>query len=108
MRDLNTRPCAFVQIVNAKVIHVAPVEVQAHGDVAIGGHAGDVNMIGVRHKGTNRTRREQEHAAANEFDSFIAVTRRIETNVAALVQHAAHHAYHAPAAVIVDRRPLAG
>ena len=89
-------------------VHVAAVEVQADAGFAVVGHAGHVDMVGVGHKAGHRSGCKQDDAAARQGNVFIGSTVRFQADIAALFQHALQHAHHAPAAVVVHRRPLPG
>ena len=103
--DAPTCPCA--NIVYVEVAHHASVEVQADYSGPFQRNSSDVNVIGVWNETRNRAMPQQHSAAASEVDIYISASIRRESYVAALFQNSFDHADHAPASVIVNRRPLA-
>jgi rhodanese-related sulfurtransferase len=103
--DAPTCPCA--NIVYVEVAHHASVEMQADCPGPFQRNSSDVNVIGVWNEARDRAMPQQHSTAACEVDICISASIRRESYVAALFQNSFDHADHAPASVIVNRRPLA-
>src|SRR6185436_16838476 len=107
VRDIHAAPRARVEVVDVEAVHVAAVQVQAYDGLCVLGNTGAMDVVGIRDEARDRARIEQEDAARPEVDLRIA-RFTVDAHVAALVERAAQHADDSPAAVVVDRGPLAG
>src|SRR6185436_1882492 len=97
VRDIHAAPRARVEVIDVEAVHVAAVKVQAHDGLRVGGHAGAMDVVGIRDEARDGPRIEQEDAAGLEVDPDIAGLA-VHAHIAPLVKRPAQHADHSPAA----------
>src|SRR5262249_40092517 len=69
MRYVDQAPRPGFHIIDMEAVHVAAIEMEADAGFSGPGHAGHVDMVGVRHKARDRARIEQDNAAPLEADA---------------------------------------
>src|SRR3982750_2287892 len=89
--DVDAPARARRDVVGIEAAHHAAVEGRADGPSARVRHAGEVDVVGVRHEARDGAGSEQKDPAANEMDVFIDPTVWRQTDVVALLEHAFQH-----------------